>query len=50
MMGNLQYSVLRYSPSLLSGESINLGILISTGEYARFEFTKKMNRIREFDA
>ena len=49
MMGGLQYSVLRYSPSLLSGESINLGILFSSEKYARFEYTKKMNRIREFD-
>ena len=48
-MGSLQYSVLRYSPSLLSGESINLGILISTDGYAYFDYTKKMNRIREFD-
>lgn len=49
MMGGLQYSVLRYSPSLLSGESINLGILFSTENFARFEYTKKTNRIREFD-
>lgn len=48
-MGGLQYAVLRYSPSLLSGESINLGILFSTEAYARFEYTKKINRIREFD-
>lgn len=49
MMNNLEYSVLRYSPSLLSGESINLGILFSSGSFAKFEYTKKMNRIREFD-
>jgi len=45
----IQYSILRYSPSLLSGETINLGVLIATDEFAKFEYTKRINRIREFD-
>lgn len=47
----LKYSVLQYSPSLISGESINLGVL-ATSEVeplADFISTKKMKRIKEFD-
>ena len=47
----LKYSVLRYSPSMLSGERINLGILFSeesTG-YHSFYYTKNFNRLKSFD-
>ena len=47
----LKYSVLRYSPSTLSGERINLGILFSeesTGMHS-FYYTKNLNRIKSFD-
>lgn len=48
---SLQYSVLQYSPSLVSGESINLGILASSSVEPLVDFvaTKKLTRIREFD-
>ena len=47
----LKYSVLRYMPSKLSGEKINLGILFSeenTG-YHSFYCTKNFQRIKYFD-
>ena len=47
----LKYSVLRYSPTLFSGEKLNLGILFSeenTG-YHSFQFTKNFQRIKNFD-
>lgn len=47
----LKYSVLRYSPSVFSGESINLGILFaedSAGFYS-FRYTRNLSRIRSFD-
>ena len=47
----LKYSVLRYMPSQLSGEKINLGILFSeenTG-YHSFYYTKNFQRIKNFD-
>lgn len=47
----LKYSVLRYVPSHLSGEKINLGILFSeenTG-YHSFYCTKNFQRIKYFD-
>ena len=47
----LKYSVLRYSPSIVSGESINLGILYSdeaTGFHS-FRFTHRLNRVLQFD-
>ena len=47
----LKYSVLRYLPSKLSGEKINLGILFSeenTG-YHSFYCTKNFQRIKYFD-
>lgn len=47
----LKYSVLRYSPSVLSGESINLGILFSeeNAGYYSFRFTRNLARIKNFD-
>lgn len=47
----LQYSVLRYSPSLIAGESINLGIIFFSQDTADLKFcaTKKLARVREFD-
>lgn len=47
----LKYSVLRYFPSIVAGESINLGILYSeekTG-YCSFRFTQNISRIKSFD-
>lgn len=47
----LRYSVLRYSPSLLSGEKINLGIVFSeesTG-YHSFYYARNLSRIKSFD-
>lgn len=47
----LTYSVLRYSPSALSGERINLGILFaeeSTG-YHSFYYTQNLGRVKHFD-
>ena len=47
----LRYSVLRYSPSLLSGEKINLGIVFSeesTG-YHSFYYARNLSRINSFD-
>jgi len=45
------YSVLRYSPSAVSGESINLGIIILEKEvdYREFYYTKKLSRVMNFD-
>lgn len=47
----LKYSVLQYSPSLISGESINLGVLATSEVEPLVDFisTKKMARVREFD-
>lgn len=47
----MEYSVLRYSPSLFSGERINLGILFCDAEnnIQEFHHTSKWSRIREFD-
>lgn len=47
----LKYSVLRYSPSMVAGESINLGVLFSdqTGEFREFNYTMRWNRVKEFD-
>lgn len=51
MTNKILYSVLRYSPSLVSGESINLGVLFSdaNGECRDFVYTHKWKRIQEFD-
>lgn len=47
----MKYSVLRYTPSLLSGEWINLGVLFCDEENNVHEFhhTNKWQRIKEFD-
>lgn len=47
----MQYAVLQYSPSLISGESINLGIVVASTDEPLFKFveTKKLARVREFD-
>lgn len=47
----LKYSVLRYSPSILSGERINIGILFSeesTGFHV-FRYITKLSRVKSFD-
>ena len=48
MTNILQYSVLRYSPSIVSGESINLGVLVADGDYAEFFHTIRFSRVHEF--
>lgn len=47
----LLFSVLRYSPSKVSGEYINLGVLYSdpTTNKASFSYTQKRKRLEEFD-
>ena len=47
----MQYAVLQYSPSLVSGESINVGIVVASTDEPLFKFveTKKLARVREFD-
>ena len=47
----LKYSILQYSPSLVSGESINLGVLAASDVEPFVDFipTKKMTRVAEFD-
>lgn len=47
----LKYSVLRYSPSNVSGEKINLGIIfydVASG-YSEFKYSKKLSRLSNFD-
>lgn len=48
-MSYIKYSVFRYSPSMVAGESINLGILFEALNYRSFIFTKRFARIKEFD-
>lgn len=45
------FSVLRYTPSRISGEYINLGVLYSDieGKRVKFSYTKKKRRLEEFD-
>ena len=47
----LKYSVLRYSPNIVTGEAINLGILYSdeTRGYHSFRYTHNYDRILKFD-
>lgn len=47
----LKYSVLRYSPSKVAGEKINLGIIFSDMEsdYKEFRYTKRFSRLSTFD-
>lgn len=51
MEKKLNYSVLRYSPSAISGEKINLGIILCDEEsnYREFYFSKKFSRLSSFD-
>jgi len=47
----LKYSVLRYSPSKVAGEKINLGIIFSDMEsaYKEFKYSKRFSRLSTFD-
>lgn len=47
----LKYSVLRYSPSTVSGEKINLGIIFfdESRKYREFRYSKKFARLSSFD-
>ncbi len=47
----MKYSVLRYSPTIISGEQINLGIIFDApaDNYREFRYTKKFNRLTSFD-
>lgn len=51
MEQKLKYSVLRYSPSMVAGESINLGVLVCSAndDYREFCYTTKWSRVKEFD-
>lgn len=51
MERKIEYSILKYSPSLISGESINLGLVVSAVDQPVFKFvgTKRFSRIKEFD-
>ena len=50
-MGELLYSVLRYEPSIVSGEKINLGVVFHYPEedFRDFFHVSKWNRIAAFD-
>lgn len=54
-MGELQYSVLRYEPSIVSGEKINLGVAFhyldkdSNTDHREFFYVTKWNRVAAFD-
>lgn len=47
----LKYSVLRYSPSSIAGEKINLGIIFCDMEsgYREFKYSRKFSRLTTFD-
>ena len=47
----LKYAVLRYSPSTVAGEKINLGIIFYEEDinYREFRFTKNFARLTKFD-
>lgn len=47
----LKYSVLRYSPSTVAGEKINLGIMFYDMQsgYRLFKYSKKFSRLASFD-
>jgi hypothetical protein len=47
----LLYSVLRYSPSTVAGEKINLGIIFfdKSSNYREFRYSKKFSRLSNFD-
>lgn len=50
-MGKLIYSILRYQPSLISGEAINLGAIFydPKSEYREFYNISKWHRVSAFD-
>ena len=50
-MKEIEYSVLSYSPSIITGERINVGLLFhkSDDDVCRFEYTRKWNRLLAFD-
>ncbi len=47
----LKYSVFRYRPSIISGETINLGVLFDAqdGVHLEFKHIKKYSRVASFD-
>lgn len=51
MTHSIKYAVFRYSPSIVSGETINLGLLVTETLSKRMEFhyTTKWDRIQSFD-
>lgn len=49
MSNCLEYSVLRYTPILVAGEHVNIGVLFSSDNYQDFHSIKKFNRIKSFD-
>ena len=51
MKNTLRYSVLRYSPSKIAGETINLGIIYADeqNDVREFKHTQKLARIKKFD-
>ena len=51
MEKTLKYSVLRYSPSTVAGEKINLGIIFFDEQINRreFKYSKKFTRLANFD-
>ena len=51
MTSIMKYSVLRYSPSKVAGEKINIGILFSDRQGKRVEFrhTSNWQRVKSFD-
>ena len=52
-MGELKYSILRYEPSIVSGEKINLGVAFhyfdQQEDYREFYFISKWSRVSAFD-
>lgn len=47
----LKYSVLRYSPSSIAGEKINLGMIFydEASDYREFRYIKRFSRLASFD-
>ena len=45
----LEYSVLRYTPILVAGEHVNIGVLFSSDNFQEFHSIKKFSRIKSFD-
>ena len=42
----LEYSVLRYTPILVAGEHVNIGVLFSSDNFQEFHSIKKFSRIK----